>query len=94
MEKVLLTSIVKRNPKQIYSIVDKDVVMLSLEEGKYFALNEVGARIWELMEQSIKVNDLISELLDEFEVSKKKCEIETLEILNELHRNKLTSICK
>ena len=93
MEKVTLKSRVQRNPKQIYSRVDKDIVMLSLDEGKYFALNEIGASIWENMEYSIMVKELICKLLDEFDVSIKKCEIETLEILNELlNKNLIVAI--
>lgn len=89
---VSLTSKVNRNPNQIFSRVDQDIVMLSLDEGKYFALNEVGARIWEYLEHSIMVKDLINKLLYEFDVSIKKCEIETMEILNDLYNNKLIVI--
>lgn len=93
MEKISISTTLKRNPEQIFSTVDQDIIMLSLEEGKYFALNEAGARIWELMEHPILVETLINKLLDEFEVSNNKCNIETLNLLNELHENKLVILC-
>ncbi|NYC31726.1 PqqD family peptide modification chaperone [Clostridium saccharobutylicum] len=36
-----------------------DKVMMNLDKGKYFALNSVGSRIWEIIEQEIYVKDLI-----------------------------------
>ena len=85
-------STVKRNPMQVYSKVDHEIVMLGLDEGKYYALNEVGARVWEHLDHPTLVKELIHKLLGEFDVSVEKCEIETLELLNELYDNKLIVI--
>ena len=93
MKKISLTSTLQRNPKQVFSKVDQDVVMLSIEEGKYFALNESGARIWELLEQPVRVQAIVNQLLNEFDITKNNCEIETLDLLNELHKNKLVILC-
>ena len=89
MKTVSLTSIIKRNPMQVHAKVDHEIVMLGLDEGKYYALNEVGAQIWDYLDQPTIVQDLINKLLAEFDVSLEKCEIETLELLNELLNNNL-----
>lgn len=94
MEKISLNSTLKRIPEQIFSKVDQDVIMLSIDEGKYFALNESAARIWDLLEQPIEVLAIVNRLIDEFDISKKNCEIETIDLLNELHSSKLVILCE
>lgn len=93
MQRISKTTSLKRDPSQIFSKIDDEVVMLSMKEGKYFALNEAGTRIWEIIEHPIKVQSLIDNLMDEFNVSKNKCELETLELLNDLYKKRLVIIC-
>lgn len=86
---ISLTTSLKRNPKQIFSKVDNEVIMLSLDEGKYYSLNEVGARIWELIDQPLEVKTLVSKLTKEFDVSNEVCANETLRLLNEFNKEGL-----
>jgi len=72
--------------------MDGETVMMSIESGEYFGLNSVGSRMWELIENPIKVNTLIELLLDEFDVSLEQCEAETMEFLNHLYEKKLLII--
>lgn len=44
-----------------------EMVLLNLSSGTYFALNEVGARIWELIKEGVPPPQMIQPLLDEFE---------------------------
>jgi len=39
-----------RNKRLLASRMDDEIVMMHPESGKYFALNPVAARIWELLE--------------------------------------------
>lgn len=93
MVSISLKSSLKRDPEQVYSKVDSEVIMLSLNEGKYHALNEVGTRIWELLDQSIEVKSLVSILTKEYDISITVCEEETLELLNELYEKGLIIQC-
>ena len=71
-------SIIQRSNKLVSSNMDGETVMMSIENGEYFGLNSVGSRMWELIENPIKVNTLIELLLDEFDVSREQCEAETM----------------
>jgi hypothetical protein len=86
MRKVVLTldSVVQRNPKLVASQMDGEVVMMSIDDGAYYGLDEIGSRIWELMEIPVKVNSILVSLLEEFEVEKEECVTDTLEFLNDL----------
>ena len=44
--------------------------MLDIQTKKYFSLNDTGARIWALMREGLAIDDMISVLLDEYDVSR------------------------
>ena len=48
--------------------LDGEAVLLDLASGTYFGLNEVGARVWELIEAGATVGSIKKTLVDEFEV--------------------------
>ena len=90
--KITLISTIKRNPELVASAIDGETVMMSLENGEYFGLDPVGSRIWELIENPTRVDNLISLLVDEFDVTKEQCELDTLDFLNQLFDKNLIEI--
>ena len=46
----------------------EEVILLHLENGLYYGLENVGARIWKLLQKPEKVGDIESALLDENDV--------------------------
>ena len=87
-----LMSVVVRSPDQVSGALDGKVVLLSIENGEYYNLNEVGSRIWELLEQPRSVAELIERLLGEFAVDRATCEREALAFLEQLARDKLLRV--
>lgn len=82
-------STIKRNPELVASEIDGETVMMSIDNGEYFGLDTVGSRIWEIIKEPIKVEQLIDILLEEFEVSREQCELDTIDFLNQLFDKKL-----
>ncbi|HBS85743.1 MAG: hypothetical protein A2W91_13430 [Bacteroidetes bacterium GWF2_38_335] len=80
---------IHRDPKMLSSYMDNEIVMMSIENGEYYGLNEIGSRIWELTEKPIKIEDLISKLMDEYEVDRENCMKDTMEFLDKLAEKKL-----
>lgn len=64
--------------------IDNDVVVMQLNTGKYFSLDAGGTRIWSLLETSHTLDQLVSTLLDEFEVPAEECRRDTLAFLEHL----------
>jgi len=89
MNPIALNMTIKRNPELVASDMDGETVMMSIENGEYFGLDPVGSRIWALIEKPIRIDKLVELLLEEFEVSKDQCEIDTLEFLNRLQEKNL-----
>ncbi|MBN1187693.1 MAG: lasso peptide biosynthesis PqqD family chaperone [Bacteroidales bacterium] len=87
-----LQSIIKRNPEMISSDMDGETVMMSMENGEYYGLDPIGSRIWAIIENETKIEDLIIQLLDEFEVEREQCEEETLSFINDLSGKNLLII--
>ena len=59
-------------------------VILNLNTGMYFGLNEVGASIWALLQQPITVDEICAAISQEYEVDTQQCEQETISLLQEL----------
>lgn len=84
-----MESVIQRDPTQVYSFIDNEIVMLSLNEGQYFALNEVASKIWTLIDKPIKVKSLITLLLADFDVERKECESDTLSCIKDFEAKSL-----
>ena len=61
-----------------------EIVMMDLEKGRYFSLNGVGSRIWEIIEEPIGINKIVDCLLEEYDVNRNECEENVLEFLGKL----------
>jgi hypothetical protein len=87
-----LNKVVKINQELIASEVDGEILMVSLEDGKYYNLNYTGSRIWKLLQQPCKVSELIHMLQEEYEVAEEVCRQDVLQLLAEMEREKLVRL--
>jgi hypothetical protein len=85
-------TVVAQTKELVSSDLDGETVLLSIETGKYYNMDPIGSRIWELIKDPMSVSDLIDILLGEFEVDPKQCEAEVLAFLNKLAEDNLIQI--
>ena len=57
-----------RNSKTISGRLHDELVMMDLDQGKYFSLNPVATRIWDLLEKPLMADELCMVLIDEYDV--------------------------
>ena len=81
-----------QNKEVIQSRIGDEVVMLDVESGYYFGLNSVASVIWDMMKKKIELNTLVENLMKEFDVDKATCELDTLELLEEMKGKKIIRI--
>ena len=62
------TSQVSRNEAIVFTDLDDTIVMMDVDEGQYYELDPVGARIWGLLETGRSAADLCDTLAAEFDV--------------------------
>lgn len=81
-----------RNNSLTTAELDGEVVMLSLETDRYYGLNSVGSRIWELFEQPKTLAEVCDTLLSEYDVTREQCEREVFAIAQKLLDEKLANV--
>jgi hypothetical protein len=50
------------------SPVAREAVLLELESGRYFGLNEVGAKVWRLLSEGAELEAVVAAVATEYEV--------------------------
>ena len=78
------SSIVVATEDQISSDLGGESVILNMKTGVYHGLNEVGARVWDLIEKPKAVKDIKQVLLQEYEVEADICTNDLFSLLNSL----------
>lgn len=58
----------KQNPDIVFTVVDKEAILLEQNTGKYYSLNPVGTRIWNLLTEYGQLSEVYDQLLAEFDV--------------------------
>ena len=67
-----------RAPDLVHSEIDDEIVMMSVETGRYYSLSDVGARVWELLEEPTRVSSLCDRLRLEYRIDEARCRNEIL----------------
>jgi hypothetical protein len=92
MKEVSIFATVVAAKNQVSSELAGEAVILNIDRGIYFGLNEVGARVWNLVQQPQKVSNLRDALLDEFQVNSERCEQDLLALIANLAHEGLVSV--
>ena len=85
-------SVVTVSSRQISSAMGAEQAILQLDSGKYFGLNPVGARVWQLAGQPRKFAEILATLLAEYEVPAERCRADLHALLAKLHAAGLVEI--
>lgn len=81
---ILSSAIISPAPDQIASELAGEAVILNLASGTYYGLNEVGARIWDMIQQPCPCNKILHVLLAEYDVQPDVCAQDLTKILMEM----------
>jgi hypothetical protein len=69
--------------------VGGEVVLLNLESGKYYGLDEVGARMWTLLAQHGALEPVYQALLEEYDVAPERLQHDLLALVDDLVKHGL-----
>ena len=59
-------------------------MLLDLERGVYYGLDEVGARVWELLSQNVALSSILDQLTAEYDVDRATLESDVMGLLEHL----------
>ena len=72
--------------------LDKESVLLNLQTERYFGLDEVGTRMWQLLTTSQSIDGAYRQLLIEYDVGADQLRDNLLELLDRLLANGLVNV--
>jgi hypothetical protein len=84
MAALSLETVVARRDEPLTARVDDDLVMLNPVQSRYFGLDAIGRRVWELLEEPRSVDAICTSLQDEFDVSPQTCRADVLTFLEQM----------
>ncbi len=61
-----------------------EVVFLNEEQGGYYGLSGVGARVWELIQRPQTIEQIVVTLVREYDVDKQRCRQDIEELLEDM----------
>ena len=85
-------SLIKRSSSLHPVEVNGKLSVLNVKTGKYIVLNSVGTLIWNYSAEAISVREIVSRLINEFEVSADECKNSVLSYVNELKKEHMIEV--
>jgi hypothetical protein len=87
-----LDVVIAQGEGQVSTVVDDKAVLMSVDNGKYYNMDDIGTRIWTMIESPISVRAVCDKLVTEYEVERAVCEADVLELLEGLLKNDLVRV--
>jgi len=70
-----------------------EVVLLNLQDGVYYGVEDVGARVWTLLQSPIAVGAILETIAAEFEVDRERSDREVRAFVQQLVDRGLATVC-
>jgi coenzyme PQQ synthesis protein D (PqqD) len=64
------STIISRSPSVVTAEIDGEVVMMSIEQGQYFGLDDIGSDIWKRLDPPCAFADLIERLAADYDADR------------------------
>ncbi|MBL7198365.1 MAG: PqqD family protein [Candidatus Omnitrophica bacterium] len=72
-----------------HRIIDGEAVILNLDNGNYYSLNEVGTKIWEAINRQKSLGKILSLLEEKYQLPEKRLKSDLIGLVKDLEREKL-----
>jgi hypothetical protein len=79
-----LQTCIRRIDDVLDAEIDDQTVMMDIDRGSYFGLNQTATRIWALLAEPTVIGDLCEQLTAEFDVPREQCENRVIDFLGDL----------
>ncbi|HEY0141788.1 MAG TPA: PqqD family protein [Thermoanaerobaculia bacterium] len=74
----------QRAPNVIFKQVGDELVLLDFDGAVYYGLDEVGARIWQLLGETESIDGIVETLAGEYETTRETLRADVERLLGEL----------
>lgn len=90
--RLTLESVPAHSPDVVAQVVRGEAILVLAEQNKVKVLNELGTRIWEMVDGQQSIRQIAARLCQEYEVDLSQAEQDTLEFLAELDERGLLQV--
>jgi hypothetical protein len=73
----------------LWKKIDKEIVILDIENDSYFSLNDAGSRVWELLSRGLDIKSISGQIAKEYRADIKKVMKDVESVILKLKREKL-----
>lgn len=77
---------------QVSTELQEETIILGLNDGYYFGLSDVGARVWQLLQEPRVVLELRDTLAEEYDVDADRCFHDLVELLQDFAERGLVDV--
>lgn len=84
IRKVTIEDVVQVNEDAVFRELDGEAVILNLDTGIYFGLNETGTRIWNLIAEHGSLQRAAETMVEEYEAPRSSLENDILQLVGQL----------
>jgi hypothetical protein len=92
MENLTLPKTVKISDNVLFQQINNECVLLDMDSEQYFGLDDIGARIWQLLSEDGDTEKALTLLLTEYETDEKTLRQDLINLITELGNVKLVSV--
>lgn len=92
MANLSLPKTVKVSDSVLFQQINNECVLLNMESEQYFGLDDVGARIWQILSEDGDTEKALTQLQSEYEVDGEILRQDLATLLTELESEKLITV--
>lgn len=79
----------KRKEEILLQATADTMVLFNLDDGQYYAVDQVGGMLWELCDGTRRVSELVTIICEQYDTTAERAESDVLEFLGALTNEKL-----
>lgn len=91
MSALSLEATVVASRDQVAADLESEVIILGLTDGVYYGVDGVAARIWSMVQQPVRLQEIVRAVHAEFDVEEAACQADVLAFVGELARRGLVT---
>lgn len=84
-------AVLRRTDEHVSAPLEESLVMMDIDAGKYYLLDDVAAFVWTRLAEPTPVADLLADLCGRYDVTPERCAADVLPFLTELHEKGLVA---
>jgi len=82
----MMTQKIEISSEVLTQEVGGETVILDLKSESYFGLDEIGTRIWQLLQEQENIQTIIATMLNEYDVKEEQLEKDIQNLLTQLNK--------